>query len=133
MAVASRMAAAIRSNTLVQSPAFVWWNSRIVGYQGLSSRSSIQRQQAAYLRAEWDKGSQIELPFPPSFYWAGGVSRRFSPSFTTTRAVRRDAGLPRLSASPRTKYMVPQVYTPSKFGTAAAASGASAAMSHAGL
>ncbi len=34
----------MRSNTPCQSPGRLWRNSRIVGYQGVSVRSSIQRQ-----------------------------------------------------------------------------------------
>src|SRR5205814_912432 len=53
----SRRASAISRNTGAHSPAFSWRKSFMVGYQGVSSRSSIQRQSGA-------KGSATHVGTP---------------------------------------------------------------------
>src|SRR3954462_1109482 len=54
-------ACAIAANTGAQSPSRLWRNSRIDGYQGLSARSSIQRQSGTCRSA-----TQVGRPSAPA-------------------------------------------------------------------
>ncbi len=79
VAIFSFTAAAISAKTPAQSPRAVWRKSRIVGYQGESSRPAIQRQSGSS-----ESATQTGRPSAPA-RWATAVSdvtTRSRPSMT---------------------------------------------------
>ncbi len=83
-----RRASAMRWNKPSQSPCLVWRKSRMVGYQGLSSRSLSQRQSATT-----DRASQTGKPRLPA-RWETAVSGvMIRSSWLATAAVSRKSRL----------------------------------------
>ncbi len=87
----------MRANTPCQSPLAVWRNSRMVGYQGQSSRPISQRQSGTCLSA-----SQIGRPSAPA-RWATPVSE-----LMTRSQLSRIAAVSRKESGPVSK-SVPKV------------------------